>query len=84
MVKIPCGYGIITVRHVLLSCPKWAAQRHQYLARLHTLDLKKVLNTSEGVKAAVEFVLATNILAQFTRVAREEGDNSRENGEAVS
>jgi hypothetical protein len=73
----------MTVRHVLLSCPKWAAQRHQHLARLRTLDLRKVLGTPEGVKAAVEFVLATNILAQFTRVAREERDNSREDGETV-
>ena len=73
----------MTVRHVLLSCPKWAAQRHQYLARLRTLDLRKVLGTPEGVKAAVEFVLSTNILAQFTRVARKEQDNSRGDGEAV-
>ena len=74
----------MTVRHVLLSCPTWAAQRQQYLARLRTLDLKKVLGTPEGIKAAVEFILATNILAQFSRIAREEQDNRRENSEAVS
>ena len=74
----------MTVRHVLLSCPKWAALRHQYLAQLHTLDLKRILNTSEGAKAAVEFILATNILAQFTRVAREERDNNREDDGAAS
>ena len=74
----------MTVRHVLLSCPTWVAQRPQYLARLRTLDLRKVLSTPEGAKAAVEFILATNILAQFTSVAREEQDNRREEDEAAS
>ena len=82
--RCQCGYGTMTVRHVLLSCPTWAAQRHQYLAQLRTLDLKKVLGTPEGVKAAVEFILATNILAQFKRVAREEQDSRREDSEAAS
>ena len=73
----------MTVRQVLLSCPKWASQRHQYLAQFRTLDLRKVLGTPEGTRATVEFILATNILAQFRRVAREEQGNRREEGNAV-
>ena len=49
------------------------------LAELRTLDIRKILNSAEGPKAAVRFTLATNLLPQFQRVAREEQETRRGN-----
>ena len=62
----------MTVRHTLLICPRWRELRQRYLARLKTSDIRQLLNTPKGLKAAVRFILATNLLPQFQRVAREE------------
>ena len=62
----------MTVQYVLLVCPQWKELRQRYLARLQTSDIRQLLNTPKGSKAAIDFVLATNLLPQFQRVAREE------------
>jgi hypothetical protein len=67
-----CDTGTMTVQHVLLSCPTWSALRMRILGELRTTDMRVLLNTYEGATAAIEFVLRTNLLAQFSLVAREE------------
>jgi hypothetical protein len=42
------------------------------LGELRTTDMRVLLNTYEGATAAIEFVLRTNLLAQFSLVARKE------------
>jgi hypothetical protein len=42
------------------------------LGELRTTDIRVLLNTYEGATAAIEFVLRTNLLAQFSLIARKE------------
>jgi hypothetical protein len=77
-----CGLGAMTVRHILLVCPKWRDLRQRYLAQLRTTDIRKLLNTPKGTKAVVQFTLATDLLPQFQRTAREEQE--KRNGEERS
>ena len=42
------------------------------LGELRTTAIRILLNTYEGASAAIEFVLRTNLLAQFSLVARKE------------
>ncbi len=77
--RCACDLGTMTVHHILSVCPIWATLRSRYLAELETSDMRKILNSTEGAKAAVQFTLATNLLPQFQRVAREEQEISRSN-----
>jgi len=77
--RCACDLGTMTVHHILLVCPIWASLRSRYLAGLKTLDIRKILNSIEGSKAAVRFVLATDLLPQFQRIAREEQETSKDN-----
>ena len=70
--RCACDLGTMTVRHVLLSCLRWRNLRQQHLARFKTSDIRQLLNTPDGVKATTQFILATNLLPQFRRIAREE------------
>ena len=74
-----CDLGAMTVYHILLTCPTWTTLRSRYLAKLETSDIRKILNSTEGSKAAVQFTLATNLLPQFQRVACEEQETRRGN-----
>jgi hypothetical protein len=47
------------------------------LGDFRTTDLRKLLNDSKGAKAAVKFVLQTDLLAQFRLVARAEQEERR-------
>jgi hypothetical protein len=62
----------MTVQYILLSCPTWSALRMRILGELPTTDIRVLLNIYKGATAAIEFVLLINLLAQFSRVAREE------------
>src|SRR5450755_2455091 len=62
----------MTVQHILLSCPTWSALRMRILGELRTTNMRVLLNIYEGATAAIEFVLRTNLLAQFSLVARKE------------
>ena len=46
---------------------------------INLIKKKKKKNSPEGVKAAVRFVLATDVLPQFQRIAREEQETGRDN-----
>ena len=73
--RCDCDLGIMTVYHVLLICPRWRELRQRFLAWLKTSDLRQLLNTTKGLKAVVQFTLATDLLPQFQRIAREEQEN---------
>ena len=70
--RCQCGLGDMTVIHVLLACPSWSSLRRRFLNALRTTDIRKILGTPEGIKAAVRFTLATHLLPQFERLAQEE------------
>ena len=63
-----CGLGTMSVQHVLLVCPSWSALRRQLFSSPPT-DSRALLNNYKGATAAIQFVLQTNILAQFSLVA---------------
>ena len=70
--RCPCDTGTISVYHVLFACPTWSALRTGILSAFRTTDLRKLLNNQKGAKAAVKFVLQTDLLAQFRLIARAE------------
>ncbi len=70
--RCPCDTGTMTVHHVLLSCPTWSALRMGILGDFRTTDLRKLLNSYKGAIAAVRFILQTDLLAQFSLVAKVE------------
>ena len=67
--RCACGLGTMTVQHVLLSCPIWSALRRRVLGALWSTDIREILNNFKGATAAIQFVLQTNLLAQFSLVA---------------
>ena len=62
----------MTVHHVLLDCPTWVEPRKELLGVFRTKDLRVLLNDRKGATAATKFILHTDILAQFRRIARQE------------
>jgi hypothetical protein len=71
--RCACVTGTITVRHILLTCLKWAGEREEELGKWDT-NLKGLLTDPQGALAAVRFIVHTKLLEQFQRVAwREEG-----------
>ena len=66
--RCACGLGNMTVKHVILTCPKWREQRRAHLGEVH--DLKQILTNQQGATAAIRMILATDILAQFREVGR--------------
>ena len=62
----------MTVHHVLLDCPTWVEPRKELLDIFYTKNLRILLNDRKGAIAATKFILHTNILAQFRRIARQE------------
>jgi ribonuclease HI len=70
--RCPCDTGTMSVHHVLFACPTWSALRKGILSAFRTTDLRKLLNNQKGAKAAVKFVLQTDLLAQFRLIARAE------------
>jgi len=69
----------MTVLHILTVCPSWNHLRRRFLHSLRTTDIRKILGTPKGIKAAVRFTLATNLLAQFSRITCEEQEERRLN-----
>jgi len=74
-----CGLGSMTVLHILTVCPSWNHLRRRFLHSLRTTDIRKILGTPKGIKAAVRFTLAINLLAQFSRITCEEQEERRLN-----
>jgi hypothetical protein len=59
----------MSVRHVLLSCPRWVNEREEELGEL-IRDLKEVLGTEYGATAAIRLILKTGLLEQFKATAQ--------------
>jgi hypothetical protein len=58
----------MSVRHVLLSCPRWADKREEELKKL-IRDLKEVLGIEYGATAVIRLTLRTGLLEQFMATA---------------
>ncbi|ERF77205.1 hypothetical protein EPUS_06485 [Endocarpon pusillum Z07020] len=82
-----CSRGeSMTVEHVLLNCPKWSTEREELIHPLRTTDIKKILTSKRGAKAAIRMIQRTKILDQFKRVVDQDieqrpRDENREEGE---
>ena len=70
--RCACDSAAMTVHHILLDCPIWTEPRRELLGTFHSKDLRKLLNDRKGAIAAIKFVLHTDLLAQFGRIARQE------------
>ena len=57
----------MTVEHVLLNCPKWSTERGELIHPLRTNDIKEILTSKKGAKAAIRMVQRTKILDQFRK-----------------
>lgn len=66
-----CQEGDMTVEHVLLKCPQWDIERAELISPLRTNNLKKILTTRSGGKAATRFVRRIGILDQFRAVVEQ-------------
>lgn len=69
--RCSCDTGAMTVRHVLLSCPKWRQARKEELGARRR-DLRDLLQGGTGATAALRLVLRTGILDQFRLLAETE------------
>jgi hypothetical protein len=58
----------MTVEHVLLKCPQWNTERAELISPLYMNNLKRILTTKSGGKAATRFVQRIGILDQFRTV----------------
>jgi hypothetical protein len=63
-----CNRGPMTVKHIVLQCPKWRQEREEIGQPLRTNSLKRVLSGKEGCRAAIKLVLRTKLLEQFKEV----------------
>jgi hypothetical protein len=72
-----CTNGEMTVEHVLLQCEKWDREREETIEKLRTRNLRSILNSRQGTRAATEFILRAALLEQFNHV-RERESESRE------
>jgi hypothetical protein len=70
--RCSCNLGVQSVRHVLFDCPQHAMLRARTLwATSRETSLFRTLNTPELARQAVEFMLQTRVLAQFTGLAED-------------
>lgn len=67
--RCACEQGAMTVKHVLLVCPKWQDIRQEigFLRR----DMRWALTTREGAAAAIKLIVETGLLEQFQLYASE-------------
>ncbi len=63
-----CGRGRMSVKHVLLTCPKWRVERKEMQRGENTTDLRKLLGTASAATAVIRMILSTGILTQFQAV----------------
>ena len=57
-----CDEGAMTVRHVILRCPRWEALRREELSAMRISDLQRLLGMRNGAAATVRMILKTGIL----------------------
>ena len=59
----------MTVKHVLLICPKWQDTRQEF--GLLRRDIRWALTTREGATSTIKFIIETGLLEQFQLYASE-------------
>jgi exonuclease III len=82
--RCACEQGAMTVRHILLICPRWRQERQEL--GIDRKDLRYLLTTREGATTAINFLLRTDLLEQFrgyaggTHATRQERVEGEEEG----
>jgi hypothetical protein len=75
--RCACGHAAtISVRHVLLSCPRRIDEREKELKKI-ARDLKEVLETEYGATAAIRLTLKTGLLEQFKATVQRRREERR-------
>ena len=75
--RCACGHAAaMSVRHVLLSCPRWVDEREEELGEV-ARDPKEVLGTEYGATAAIRLTLRTGLLEQFKATAQRRREERR-------
>ena len=64
--QCPCGWTNQTVRHIVLYCPQHTATRTDFLRQAGSRDLKEILSTPRGAKAAARWLIACGIIPHLT------------------
>jgi hypothetical protein len=64
--RCACELGAMTVRHILLLCPRWRQERRDL--GIEGKDTRYLLTTREGATTTIEFLLRTNLLKQFAHI----------------
>ncbi len=77
-----CGWMRQDVKHVLLFCPELAEGRQELIDSAGTQDMRQILSTKKGVKAAAKWLMQTGILQQYS-LANEQlyGKRARRNSQ---
>lgn len=60
-----CGLGRMSVKHVLLICPRWKEERKIMQQKKNTTDMRKLLGTASAATAALRMILSTDLLSQL-------------------
>jgi hypothetical protein len=61
-----CEHSRQTLRHVLLFCSKWFEKRSRMLRNDETTNMKRLFNSSNNLKAAINWLMRINLLRQFS------------------
>lgn len=73
-----CGMGRMSVKHVLLACPRWRNERREMQQKKNTTDIHELLGTAGAATAAIRMVLSIRLLDQFQAVALPEDEKDKE------
>jgi len=77
----PCGSEDQTVKHVLLTCQRFAELRLKTWGNKQPLDLREMLNNVEHARKAAEFMLWTKLLGQFIPISLQTAHERARGGE---
>ena len=61
-----CGWARQTLKHVLLSCPRFVNGRSNMCRDAGTTDYRRLLTTEKGLRASARWLMRTNLLTQFS------------------
>jgi exonuclease III len=61
-----CGWAKQDTKHILLFCPDYTAGRQELIQQAGTSDLRHMLTSTEGVRAAARWLVRSGVLTQFS------------------